>query len=183
MVYNKYLLPPHIVLNAFLNVYDKQHEICGSYKLKNKKIINANCFNGKQSEGRYFCSRDISTVTLVTYHTHICNTPGYPSYEDLVTLIDEKKYMDIIYTCWGIWVITRNGVSDKNYIKTLLDRKNSPFNNGIDRIQTPTKKVIDAINLFIKHMKNNNYDIKFYTWEKAGEIYINIPQGIISELE
>ena len=181
----KYILPANLALLGFLDVFDKSQEVCGSYQIKGKSLISANCFNGTMEDGRYYCQRNIDTITPVTYHTHICESPGYPSYEDLVTLIEEDKYIDIIYTCWGIWVVKLIGTIEPNkkYIEEILHRDVSPFNNGIDKLKLPTKRVMNAINTFISLMRKNNYSIKFYTWGELGNVYITLPDNIAHRLK
>jgi len=146
--------------------------VCGSYNVVKGCLVPKDCFKGYMEDGRYTCSRNAWTVTPITFHTHVYESPGYPSYEDLITLVTENKKVDIIFTVWGVWVIQITGPIDKKFIQRLLHRDVSPFNSGIDRLKELDQRVQRAIKQFITEMKKNNYEIKFYPWCAVDDIKI-----------
>lgn len=167
-------LPSVAARAAYEKVCKSKQEVCGSFDLIDGELMPKNCFDGYMEDGRYVCERKISTVTPYTFHTHIWDSPGYPSTEDLLTLVEEDKILDVIYTCWGIWIVTVNGPVNKQHVADTLHVSISPFNGGIDRLKKLSPRVKSAIDTFIKIMKENNYNIKFYSWQYSSPIKINI---------
>lgn len=165
-------LPPEFALLGMCDVLDYKMEVCGSYNIVKGCLVPKDCFKGYMEDGRYTCERNASNVTPITYHTHVYASPGYPSYEDLITLVTENKKIDIIFTVWGVWIIYITGPIDKKFIQQLLHRDISPFNNGVDRIKKLDARVERAIKIFISEMKKNNYNIKFYPWHAVENIKI-----------
>ena len=165
-------LSPTVARAAYEKVCKSKQEVCGSFDLIGGELVPKNCFDGYVEGGRYVCERKISTVTPFTFHTHIWDSPGYPSTEDLLTLVEEDKTLDVIYTCWGVWVVSVKEPVNKQNVADTLHVSISPFNGGVDRLKKLSRRVESAISTFIKIMKENNYNIRFYSWRNLKPIKI-----------
>jgi len=172
---NGFILPLKVLQQGKASVNKKPMEVCGSFDLVNGILHPKDEFQGFMEDGRYVCERNPWTVTDITYHTHVYDSPGYPSPEDLLTLVEEKKTIDIIYTCWGVWLVrlqTPGKKVNKQQIHKFLSYQYSPFNNGVDRIKQCNARVKKAINEFITEMAQNNYKIRFIPWSEIQNIKI-----------
>jgi len=166
------------ITNGQMMVHSSKNEYCGNMSEDGKTIINIT--NGKTDrQGRKMCEHEEHRVN---YHTHPAVSKSYPSGEDLVKIIAQRKEpgppspsIEILFTKWGIWqmiavVKTERDASERRRMAERITKKVlDPFYHDSEKGRAE-KIDIKKIIKFINAIKSSatfygaTVDIQFSFW-------------------
>ncbi len=151
-------------------VYNKRVETCANIDQKSLEINPDSIQEGEDENERGMCL--YKYYTSIIFHTHPAIYYSYPSVEDIVKVIKNKKiiYHSLIATKWGIWKIS---VDDKgpqqdtiyksdlykkiiNNPKSITDIERQQFAKDEKKLKNFINGQLDRIGFETSHKKLDN---------------------------
>lgn len=165
---------------------DEDLETCGFLYPDGKGVILYIDRVGEEKDGRTICKN--SKYTEYIFHTHPIRSKGYPSAEDILKVIkqrrDEYPRVSVIFTMWGIWEITARKKRDLSvdsrlqpwallYINSEFEPVYFSTGKGRGRLSRESynllRQAVENIENTLNRKLRCDLRIKFSTWSEVGD--------------
>lgn len=129
------------------------------------------------------------TYTTYSWHIHSKASKGYPSKEDIISVLKNRPLMEIIFTIWGIWEIKSsqkyNIRKNDTYLPSLIDRFLHTIYRETNGARDPILEgqqlhnVLHQTNLLKESLQKKfpTFQIHFTPWQKiSGHFILNLTE-------
>ena len=169
-------LRKEIIEYLLTEIYANDLEICGNLgddsNTHELKILYKEIGKIDEEQGRNLClyPNDKKGISPYLYHTHPYTAYAYPSFEDIWTVVKERKsgvrFSSFIFTIWGVWILMPSG--DREIDESKIDKIKVYYEKQIYEFHAAQKSVSKS--------KNYNSDIQTLI-----ETYIGIVEKTFKE--
>jgi hypothetical protein len=181
-----------IIESLLTEIYSNEVEICGNLE-KNDSTQELKILYTEvglvDAEGRNLCinPKEKRGMSPYLYHTHPYTAYAYPSFEDIWTVVKERRsgirFSSFIFTIWGVWILMPSGDRKINesivhkikeyYEKEITDfhnaqkgkSKSKNYDNDIEKL------IVDYIKIVEKTFKER-VNVRFVTWDNLESFQI-----------
>jgi hypothetical protein len=165
-----------IIEYLLTEIYSNDVEICGNLEKNDStqelKILYKEVGLVDPDKGRNLCvyPKEKRSLTPYLYHTHPYTAYAYPSFEDIWTVVKERKsgvrFSSFIFTIWGVWILMPSG--HRKIDESIVDKIKEYYDKEIYNFHTSQKS----------NSKSKNYDSDI---EKLVQSYIKIVEKTFKE--
>lgn len=166
---------PAGLLREFRKLLGLETEVCGKMLIHENNICLVGITKGTtDAKGRHLC---ISEPADYVWHTHPNTHKAYPSAEDIMSVVKNRKpiiKISIIITAWGIWVLQSQNkihITDRNrdYYQNKIQKiiNTLYFYTEKGRVENVDESQVCSAIFALEGIKGLGLQIRFRKWESV----------------
>ena len=175
-----------IIQFLLTQVYNNETEICGNLgknaETHELKILYKAVGEIDPKKVRNLCNYpdDKKYMTSYLYHTHPQTAYAYPSFEDILTVVKERRshvrFSSFIFTIWGVWILMPN---TDTKLEKEIDQIKKDYERGIYHFHAKQKaehksivytsdidELIASYIAVVEETFKHRVSVRFVPWEK-----------------